>query len=57
MTMFSFQTVPQIIMQTGAAAALGPLLAKRFKPGRVCVITDAFLHRSGLLNPAPHDRW
>ena len=52
MTMFSFQTVPQIIMQTGAAAALGPLLAKRFKPGRVCVITDAFLHRSGLLNPA-----
>ncbi|MDM0089324.1 MULTISPECIES: iron-containing alcohol dehydrogenase [unclassified Variovorax] len=52
MSPFSFQTVPRIVMQSGAAAGLGPLLASRFAVGRVCVITDAFLHRSGLLAPA-----
>lgn len=52
MRSFSFQTVPQIVLQVGAAAQLGELLAKRYKPGRACVITDAFLHRSGLLTPA-----
>jgi len=49
---FSFQTVPQITMQSGAAARLGELLAQRYPVGRVCVITDAFLHKSGLLAPA-----
>ena len=52
MRAFSFQTVPQIVVQVGAAAQLGQLLAKRYTPGRTCVITDAFLHRSGLLAPA-----
>lgn len=52
MRSFSFQTVPQIVVQVGAAAQLGELLAKRYTPGRACVITDAFLHRSGLLAPA-----
>ncbi|MCZ2498687.1 iron-containing alcohol dehydrogenase [Xylophilus sp. Kf1] len=52
MNPFSFQTVPRIVMQTGAAADLGPLLAGRYPVGRVCVITDGFLHRSGLLSPA-----
>jgi alcohol dehydrogenase len=52
MRSFSFQTVPQIVVQVGAAAQLGELLAKRYAPGRACVITDAFLHRSGLLAPA-----
>ena len=52
MRSFSFQTVPQIVVQVGAAAQLGELLAKRYTPGRACVITDAFLHRSGLLTPA-----
>ncbi|WP_198970372.1 iron-containing alcohol dehydrogenase [Xylophilus sp. ASV27] len=49
---FTFQTVPQIILQSGAAARLGELLSQRYPVGRVCVITDAFLHRSGLLAPA-----
>ena len=52
MRSFSFQTVPQIVVQVGAAAQLGELLAKRYTPARACVITDAFLHRSGLLTPA-----
>jgi alcohol dehydrogenase len=52
MPSFSFQTVPQIVVQVGAAAQLGELLSKRYTPGRACVITDAFLHRSGLLTPA-----
>ena len=52
MPSFSFQTVPQIVVQVGAAAQLGELLVKRFTPGRACVITDAFLHRSGLLTAA-----
>lgn len=49
---FTFQTVPQIILQSGAAARLGELLSQRYPVGRVCVITDAFLNRSGLLAPA-----
>jgi alcohol dehydrogenase len=52
MPSFSFQTVPQIVVQVGAAAQLGELLSKRYTLGRACVITDAFLHRSGLLTPA-----
>jgi len=52
MNPFSFQTVPRIVMESGAAARLGPLLATRYAVGRVCVITDGFLHRSGLLAPS-----
>ena len=49
---FVFQTVPHILVQAGAAASLGELLKSRFAPGRVCIVTDAFLYRSGLLQPA-----
>lgn len=49
---FTFQTVPHIVVQAGAAATLGELLLQRFPVGRVCVITDSFLHTSGLLQPA-----
>ena len=49
---FVFQTVPHILVQAGAAANLGELLKSRFSPGRVCIVTDAFLYRSGLLQPA-----
>lgn len=40
------------MVERGASARLGALLAQRWRPGRVCVVTDAFLHRSGLLAPA-----
>ncbi|WP_295855575.1 iron-containing alcohol dehydrogenase [uncultured Xylophilus sp.] len=49
---FRFQTVPHIVVERGAAARLGEVLATRFTPGRICVVTDPFLERSGLLAPA-----
>ncbi len=52
MPSFSFQTVPHLVMERGVSARLGALLAQRFRPGRACVITDAFLVRSGLLTPS-----
>lgn len=52
MQAFSFQTVPHLVVERGASAHLGALLAQRFGAGRLCVVTDAFLHRSGLLAPA-----
>ncbi|MFG6415070.1 iron-containing alcohol dehydrogenase [Roseateles sp. DC23W] len=52
MSSFSFQTVPHLVLERGAGARLGVLLAQRWRPGRLCVVTDAFLHRSGLLAPA-----
>lgn len=50
---FSFRTVPSIVVESGSARRLGALLAESF-PGktRICVVTDGFLHRSGLLDPA-----
>ncbi|CAB3778501.1 Long-chain-alcohol dehydrogenase 1 [Paraburkholderia caffeinitolerans] len=50
---FSFRTVPSIVVESGAARRLGALLVESF-PGktRICVVTDGFLHRSGLLDPA-----
>ena len=52
MSPFSFSTVAQVIIQTGAAQNLGEILAQRFTPGRVLAVTDKFLVRSGLLEPA-----
>lgn len=52
MSSFSFQTVPHLVVERGASARLGALLVQRWRPGRLCVLTDAFLHRSGLLAPA-----
>jgi alcohol dehydrogenase len=52
MNPISFQTVPHLVIERGASARLGALLAPRFGARRACVVTDAFLHRSGLLGPA-----
>ncbi|MCE4552903.1 iron-containing alcohol dehydrogenase [Roseateles cellulosilyticus] len=52
MTAYSFQTVPHLVIECGVSARLGEVLAERWSPRRLCVVTDAFLHRSGLLGPA-----
>jgi alcohol dehydrogenase len=52
MNAFEFCTVPAAIVEFGAARRLGMILRERFDQARLCVITDAFLHRSGLLAPA-----
>ena len=52
MTPFNFQTVPQIVVEAGGARRLGEIMSRRFKPGRLCVITDGPLYRSGLLDEA-----
>ncbi|MFM0056391.1 iron-containing alcohol dehydrogenase [Paraburkholderia phytofirmans] len=53
---FRFQTVPTLVVEFGAARRLGALLRAQFPAlSRVCVVTDGFLHRSGLLNPALAD--
>jgi len=56
MNPFRFQTVPTVIVEFGAARRLGALLREQFPSGkRLCVVTDGFLHKSGLLNPALAD--
>ncbi|MBN3726013.1 iron-containing alcohol dehydrogenase [Burkholderia sp. Ac-20379] len=53
---FGFQTVPSIVVEFGIARRLGALLRERFSSlTRLCVVTDGFLHKSGLLNPALAD--
>ncbi|SDI18929.1 iron-containing alcohol dehydrogenase [Paraburkholderia phenazinium] len=53
---FRFQTVPTLVVEYGAARRLGSLLREQFPAlTRLCVVTDSFLHRSGLLNPALAD--
>ena len=52
MTSFVFQTVPQIVVETGSSRRLGELMSRRFRTGRVCVVTDGPLYRSGLLDEA-----
>ncbi len=52
MNAFEFRTVPSIIVEYGAAGRLGAVLRERFKQTRLCLVTDGFLHRSGLLAPA-----
>jgi len=48
----SFQTVPQLVIEPGAQQRLGALLARRFAGRRLALVTDAGLHRSGLLATA-----
>jgi alcohol dehydrogenase len=56
MTSFTFQTVPAIVFEFGAARRLGSLLrAHRFTASAAAVITDRYLHTSGLLKPALDD--
>ncbi|RKP44982.1 iron-containing alcohol dehydrogenase [Pararobbsia silviterrae] len=53
---FRFQTVPTIVVEFGAARRLGALLRAQYpQAARIGVVTDGFLHRSGLLNPALED--
>jgi len=53
---FRFQTVPTIVVEFGAARRLGALLRERYPTlVRLCLVTDGFLHRSGLLAPALDD--
>ena len=56
MNTFRFQTVPTLVVEYGAARRLGSLLREQFPAlTRLCVVTDSFLHRSGLLNAAMAD--
>src|SRR5690606_5200204 len=55
MSAFEFRTTPAIYVESGAAARLGQILRKRFSQARVCLVTDRFLHESGLLEPALAD--
>lgn len=52
MSPFEFRTVPSVIVEYGSARRLGAILRERYRQKRLCLITDAFLHRSGLLGPA-----
>jgi len=49
---FEFATVPHLIVKRGAARDLGQLLRDRYTASRLCLVTDEFLHKSGLLQPA-----
>ncbi|MVW79474.1 iron-containing alcohol dehydrogenase [Bordetella sp. 02P26C-1] len=55
MQRFEFSTVPQLIVELGAAQRLGSLLRAKYKQTRLCLVTDKFLHQSGLLDPALSD--
>ncbi|HEY0791466.1 MAG TPA: iron-containing alcohol dehydrogenase [Chthoniobacterales bacterium] len=53
MNPFRFQTVPTVIFEFGVARKLGPTLKDLgHEPGPAVVVTDRFLHKSGLLGPA-----
>lgn len=56
MNAFRFQTVPTVVVEFGAARRLGALLREQFASAkRLCLVTDGFLHKSGLLAPALAD--
>lgn len=52
MTRFEFRTVPSIVVEAGITDRLGTVLRDRFAQTRLCLVTDAYLHRSGLLSKA-----
>ncbi len=52
MNPFKFQTVPSLVVEFGAARRIGAILRERHTQTRLCLVTDGFLHKSGLLNPA-----
>lgn len=52
MTGFEFRTVPAVVVEFGAARRLGAILTERFSEKNICLVTDSFLHKSGLLAPA-----
>lgn len=50
MNSFSFRTVPNIHVEFGGADRIGEMLSGWFPAAKVLLVTDAFLHRSGLLD-------
>lgn len=52
MSSFAFQTVPHLVVEPGLARRLGELLRERHAGRRAVLVTDGFLHRSGVLQPA-----
>jgi alcohol dehydrogenase class IV len=52
MKAFEFATVPHVHVELGGAARIGEHLKSWFPAGRVLVVTDRFLHGSGLLKNA-----
>lgn len=52
MNPFKFQTVPSLVVEFGAARRIGSILRERYSQTRLCLVTDGFLHKSGLLSPA-----
>lgn len=55
MSAFEFAAVPHLIVEQGVSRRLGQLLRGRYTASRLCLVTDAFLHESGLLEPALTD--
>jgi alcohol dehydrogenase len=49
---FEFRTVPCIIVEAGITDKLGPLLREHYPHTRLCLVTDRYLHQSGLLDKA-----
>jgi alcohol dehydrogenase len=53
MNAFSFTTVPSLVVDYGGARRLGTLLRERYRDeSRAVLVTDRFLHESGLIAPA-----
>lgn len=52
MKKFEFRTVPCIIVEAGITDKLGPLLREHYPQTRLCLVTDRYLHQSGLLEKA-----
>ncbi|BAN26284.1 iron-containing alcohol dehydrogenase [Caballeronia insecticola] len=53
MNAFSFTTVPSLVVDYGSARRLGTLLRERYRDERrLVLVTDRFLHESGLIGPA-----
>lgn len=56
MNAFRFQTVPTLVVEYGVARRLGALLREPYPDlSRLCVVTDGFLRRGGLIDPALAD--
>lgn len=52
MAPFSFDTPGSLLVEWDGAARLGALMAGWFTQRKVLVVTDGFLHRTGVLDPA-----
>ncbi|PZO67316.1 MAG: alcohol dehydrogenase [Paracoccus denitrificans] len=49
---FSFDTPGSLLVEWGGARRMGELLAARFDARRLLIVTDRFLHETGVLTPA-----